>query len=436
VQVDLEGQHSFEEIVSLFSDAYKKDERIWSILKSKCKTCQFNGGNPGNGLKSGFRECWKHLASLTDEDFERPLVLELWGGKAGSRSIVSEAIAKGKYFLSELEHEDYCRHWPHECDDGLHASERREMQILKARNKDSSFYLDKNGIEEAFKEYERPWHFIDFETSMVALPFHAGRKPYEAIAFQYSYHLMEENGKIEHKSEYICLEPGFPNYEFVRSLKKDLGEKSGTIFRYHNHENSYLKFIYKQLLEEMEGAVPDRDQLIAFIKEITHSGKEDDERWQGKRDMQDLWNLVLKYYYSPKAKGSNSIKDILPAAINDSRFIREKYSRPIYGTPDLPSLNFNNHTWITEASGLNPYKTLPPVLAGIDNDKLDEFLPAAEEISDGGAAMMAYAFLQFTEVPLAQKDQIRKALLRYCELDTMAMVMIWEFWGNEIGVFG
>ncbi|MCI0616351.1 hypothetical protein L0244_25500, partial [bacterium] len=84
----------------------------------------------------------------------------------------------------------------------------------------------------------------------------------------------------------------------------------------------------------------------------------------------------------------------------------------------------------------NPYKTLPRVLEGYNNDDLDNFLPSMEEISDGGAAMMAYAFLQFTEVPSNQKEQIRKALLRYCELDTMAMVMIWEFWGSEIGVFG
>ncbi|MCI0616349.1 hypothetical protein L0244_25490 [bacterium] len=57
-----------------------------------------------------------------------------------------------------------------------------------------------------------------------------------------------------------------------------------------------------------------------------------------------------------------------------------------------------------------------------------------EEINDGSASMMAYAYLRFSEVPPSQKEQIRKALLRYCELDTMAMLMIWEFWGNEIGV--
>ena len=40
--------------------------------------------------------------------------------------------------------------------------------------------------------------------------------------------------------------------------------------------------------------------------------------------------------------------------------------------------------------------------------------------------MMAYAYMQFTDVPVDQKDLIKNALYRYCELDTMAMVMIWE----------
>ena len=50
-----------------------------------------------------------------------------------------------------------------------------------------------------------------------------------------------------------------------------------------------------------------------------------------------------------------------------------------------------------------------------------------EELRDGGAAMMAYAYLQFGDLHAEQRELIRKALLRYCELDTMAMVMIWEY---------
>ena len=36
------------------------------------------------------------------------------------------------------------------------------------------------------------------------------------------------------------------------------------------------------------------------------------------------------------------------------------------------------------------------------------------------------AFLQFSDIGLQEKQSIKKALLKYCELDTMAMVMIME----------
>ncbi len=41
---------------------------------------------------------------------------------------------------------------------------------------------------------------------------------------------------------------------------------------------------------------------------------------------------------------------------------------------------------------------------------------------------MAYARLQFEDLDHLKRVQIEKALLRYCELDTFAMVMIVEAW--------
>ena len=49
-----------------------------------------------------------------------------------------------------------------------------------------------------------------------------------------------------------------------------------------------------------------------------------------------------------------------------------------------------------------------------------------EGVSDGGAALTAYGKLQFEDVSLAERKEIENALLKYCELDTLAMVMIYE----------
>lgn len=41
--------------------------------------------------------------------------------------------------------------------------------------------------------------------------------------------------------------------------------------------------------------------------------------------------------------------------------------------------------------------------------------------------MTAWSRMQFTEMSDIEREEIQKALLKYCELDTLAMVMIWEF---------
>jgi hypothetical protein len=42
--------------------------------------------------------------------------------------------------------------------------------------------------------------------------------------------------------------------------------------------------------------------------------------------------------------------------------------------------------------------------------------------------MVAYCRMQFSEMSDFEREKLEKALLRYCELDTFAMVMIYEAW--------
>ena len=45
--------------------------------------------------------------------------------------------------------------------------------------------------------------------------------------------------------------------------------------------------------------------------------------------------------------------------------------------------------------------------------------------------MMAYAKCQFTEISTEEIASLRAALLKYCELDTLAMVMLWQTWKHD-----
>ena len=150
--------------------------------------------------------------------------------------------------------------------------------------------------------------------------------------------------------------------------------------------------------------------------------------------MIDLKIIAQKGYFHPSTNGSNSIKKVLPAVLESSTFLRERYSRPIYGADNgIKSLNFSNMTWWQkDAQGFvqDPYDALK------DNEVMDQ--PAAAvgsdelEIAGGGEASMAYGRLQFEALPADTKGSIKDKLLRYCELDTLAMAMIVEAWRSEL----
>jgi hypothetical protein len=437
VDLPMEGNWGFEQLIQFFKEKYLNNQRAWSNdVSPACKSCQFKDDKGASGMKSGFHECWSHHAKFQEQDFSNPLVLELWGGGSGPVSIVGKIMEKKKYHLNEVVLEDFVSDkWAPPEGTGLDATSRRQMQLEKTKQKDYQPWLNKEGLNELFNDLKPPYHFIDFETSAVAIPFHKGRRPYEGIAFQYSYHLMQKDGSIEHKSQYLSFEKGvFPNYDFVRALKNDLSGKEGTIFRYHNHENNYLNAIYRQLKAENTATVPDREDLLAFIREITNPGKDITDPWVSPRPMQDLYKIILEHFYSLHAKGSNSIKDILPAVIRSSDHLLTKYSQPVYGTPDMPSLNFTApHTWIDLEQGSNPYKTLPQLFSEEEIQQFELNSSDMQELDNGGAAMMAFSYLQFTDMTEEQRLRYKDGLLRYCELDTMAMVMIWEYFGKEIG---
>jgi len=271
-----------------------------------------------------------------------------------------------------------------------------------------------------------PLHHIDFETSMVAIPFNKGRKPYEGIIFQFSHHLIKEDGTIEHAGQYLNAVPGvFPNYDTVRELKRQLEQDNGTIFRYATHENTYLVFVYNQLLDDPNPPA-DRVALCAFIRSITTS-----KQWHGKRSMVDLCDLAKKYYYDPATHGSNSVKKVLPAILNSSSYLQGKYSKPVYGTESgIKSLNFTDWTWVKfneEGTIIDPYDLLPPVFDK-ETDVSIDLISEDGELNKGGAAMTAYCRMQFSEMSDFEREKLGKALLKYCELDTFAMVMIYEAW--------
>jgi hypothetical protein len=187
------------------------------------------------------------------------------------------------------------------------------------------------------------------------------------------------------------------------------------------HENTILNHIITQLSESNER---DKNELIEFFKTITYKNG----LWTGERNMIDMRTTYLDYVYNPLTGGSNSLKYVLPACLNSSKYLKAKYSKPI-AKINLTSRNFdNNHIWISMENGIvtNPYKLLPNLFEGWSEDELDTIIGEIDTIADGGAALMAYAKLQYYDMTKEERDELTRSLLKYCELDTLAMVMLYE----------
>ena len=410
---------TFTDYVEILLDSLRNDTAIPPRISSQCKTCEFRSSDKA---RSGYHRCWRECAGFTDIDFDKPHTLELWGGKGFRKA--KQLIEERKYFLADLNPIDYFN--PKDSEISLdmcefNGSSRRQMQIEKWSKGDMEAIL-LPGLKAEMEDWQFPLHFIDFETSTVALPFTKGRYPYETTAFQYSHHQLKAEGKLTH-TEWISTDRIFPNFDFVRALKRDLEGDSGTIFRYSHHENSVLNQIAEQLQLSQE---PDKDELVAFIQSITHNTKE--ERY-GERDMVDLCEVVVRYYYDPSMRGSNSIKVVLPAVLRSCNLqkLYEKPYREYVSSPNFAEFDFSliNYLDTSQTEVGNPYKYLPTIGAELLEE--GETSDSEDRINNGSLANANYAKLQYDGLSEAEKLKLKNALLRYCELDTMAMVLIYKF---------
>ncbi len=397
---------------TIWASKYNNNIKIETPPHKGCKDCEFRAQND-EPYKSGYHECLEQFTNLSREEIDRGTVLDIWRYRKKE-----ELMDAGIFKITDAKNYVDVK----SSDEGLSVTERQMLQIAGIPDEEDKggFYFDANYFKSVNSQWAYPFHFIDFETCTVALPFFKGMRPYESIAFQFSHHVMHANGKVEHRNQVLIAEPGqFPNFDFIRELKKSLSTDAGTIFRWAAHENTILNQIKEQLLSHTQ--VPaDKAKLIKFIESITNDAD---------RSMVDLNEIAVRCYFHPETQGRTSIKKVLPAVLKTSKLLKDEYSKPI--SNNLSSLNFpETFVWFQEYNGntIDPYELLKryaiDLLSGTASNLSKENLLIAE----GGAAAMAYARLQFEDIDTHERKNITDALLRYCELDTLAMVMILRAW--------
>lgn len=403
----------FKSWIEILCNHLQSNDKYPVCIGKKCKQCEYRIGR--NKLdkheKSGFEECWKKYLKWNDEDFEKPHVFDIWNERK-----LQDILDKEVFLMEELIPEML----PANPENLYELTEwndhqRKTVQIMKATGYHPYDEAMLPGLFEEMKSWIWPLHFIDFEAVLAAIPFHQGLYPYEHVPFQFSCHTLYEEGRLEHRYNWIEEKPGkLPNIEFARQLKKCLEGDNGTVFRYHNFEN----IILDKTVDILKRLQPDDEiELIEWIQTLTKGGV---------REMVDQHRLTKKYYYSPHMQGSISIKDVLPAVLTESNRLQEIYSKPYSGLYLKDKIFYKPDPETGKA--ISPYKLLNPIGHGIPDYEEADKLMGEEIISEGGSAMIAWSRIQFDDVSGKERKAILQSLYEYCELDTLAMVMIHQHW--------
>jgi len=221
------------------------------------------------------------------------------------------------------------------------------QQIQIESEEQNKTIIHKSAIKEFVDGLSYPLYHLDFETFQQAVPKWKGIIPFMQIPFQFSLHIEEQNGDLNHK-EFLAIEGIDPRYELAKRLVTDIPDDV-TVLAYNM---GFEKGVIRKLANMF-------DEFAGHLMKIHDN-------------VQDLMTpFQKKDYYTPSMKGSYSIKHVLPALVPD---MAKAYN----------DLNY---------------------------------------VQNGGDAMQTYPRLSTME-DKEEVAKLREALLRYCELDTLAMVKV------------
>jgi len=348
-------------------------------ISTACAGCEYRVGL--DVRPNGFAECWEERAHAANH------ILGLYkGGTAGRRDgvpLLDTLIAKGAASILDIPLESLVK-----ADGTVGADDARRRRQIEVTRSGRRWVSE--GLRPATAAARYPLHFIDFETSTLAVPYHAGMRPYEMAAFQWSCHSIAAPGAGVEHAEWLNTDDAYPNFDFARSLRDQIGSE-GTVLMWAPHERTTLRATRAALDARSEVD----DDLDAWLRELTR---------EGNPRLLDMNRLALRHYLDPVMQGRTTIKLVLDAVWRSDPLARAEFTEYSHGAE-------------------SPYKALPPLL--IDGREV--------VVREGLGAVRAYQEMMYgagrgnAEV----KGAYRELLLNYCRLDTAAMVIIWRHWGRE-----
>ena len=146
------------------------------------------------------------------------------------------------------------------------------------------------GIAVSLAELIFPIHFFDFETLNPAIPRFDGLKPFEQFPFQYSCHVLQDNGTLE-LHDYLHEEPTDPRLPLVEALVEHIAPVGSVVVYHKSFEGERLRNLAQIFPKYAEALLSIEARL-----------------W-------DQETIFKQHYRHPAFLGRTSIKKVLPVVV-------------------------------------------------------------------------------------------------------------------------
>jgi len=251
----IELQDSIEADIAVMRQLNQQTNRIETPIGRHCNkpyTCRFH------------EECWQDVNGLTIYHLPRL-----------KREKEIQLEEEGVLYLEDIP-----------PDFSITAGQRAFVEFI-AQNR---VIINEEAIQAELDSLTYPLHFFDFETIDHAIPVFNGCRPYQQVPFQYSCHILTEDGALTHQ-EYLQTDMEDPRPALVNSLLDHIGDSGNIIVYYAPFE--------RQRLQELADAFP---QYAAHLNLMI------DRLW-------DQLNIFKQHYRHYQFGNSNSLKSVLPVVV-------------------------------------------------------------------------------------------------------------------------
>ncbi|MEX0894392.1 MAG: DUF2779 domain-containing protein [Balneolaceae bacterium] len=371
-------------------------EEIPFQITGACNTCIFR--KSGDGVESEEAGCWQENL---DPSVRNPgqQVFDLIGH--GNK----QQAEKGYFFQEEIIPPNGIK----SCEQVLNSEgktitvdQRRSLQLLSAQQDgEIPRVWVKHKLLEEIRSIAYPLHFIDFEAATCAIPMTRDAKPYEPVLFQFSCHTMREDDRITHHQWLDQSHDRFPHEDFIRNFLSIPDIEKGTLVQYSPFEKQALNILLKDLKKNHNR---DRqDSLEDGLKSVINGT----DRLQKNRFV-DLNKMVRDYFFNKELMEGLGLKNVLTSLLKTSSYLQDKYSKPVSIHDTHVILAPPDHTSIPD-----PYLKIQS---------------ESGNIRDGSTAMHAWLYTKSPDCNRDRRARIHRMLKRYCTLDSLALVMIFQYW--------